>query len=81
MGRRTTPARQAGYLMAALAAAVAVMVIFSTIAFQAWIDVLQRDNEAEMMFRAKDIARAIQRYRRDHGGAPPVKLEQLLEPG
>jgi hypothetical protein len=70
-----------GYLMAALAAAVAVMVIFSMLAFQAWTDVLRRDNEAEMMFRARDLARAIQRYRRDHGGVAPDKLEKLMEPG
>ena len=67
--------------MAALAAAVAVMVIFSTLAFQAWIDVLRRDNEAEMIFRAKDLVRAIQRYRRDHGGVAPLKLEDLMNPG
>jgi hypothetical protein len=72
---------QEGYLMAALAAAVAVMVIFSTLAFQAWIDVLRRDNEAEMIFRAQDLVRAIQRYRRDHGGVAPQKLEDLMEPG
>jgi type II secretory pathway pseudopilin PulG len=72
---------QGGYLMAALAAAVAVMVIFSTLAFQAWVDVLRRDNEAEMIFRAQDLVRAIQRYRRDHGGVAPQKLEDLMEPG
>jgi hypothetical protein len=67
--------------MAALAAAVAVMVIFSTLAFQAWVDVLRRDNEEEMIFRAQDLVRAIQRYRRDHGGVAPQKLEDLMEPG
>ena len=72
---------QRGFLMAALGAAVAVMVIFSTLAFQEWIDVLRRDNEAEMMFRAKDLVRAIQRYRRDHAGVGPAKLEDLMEPG
>jgi hypothetical protein len=72
---------QGGYLMAALAAAVAVMVIFSMLAFQAWVDVLRRDNELEMIFRAKDLVRAIQRYRRDHAGVAPLKLEDLMEPG
>jgi hypothetical protein len=70
-----------GFLMAAAIAAVAILLIFSTLALQEWADVLRRDNEAEMMFRAKDIVRAIQRYRRDHGGAGPAKLEQLMEPG
>jgi hypothetical protein len=42
--------------------------------------VLRRDNEAEMIFRAEEIARAIQRYRIDHGAGPP-SLEMLAEPG
>jgi type II secretory pathway pseudopilin PulG len=67
--------------MAGLMAGLTIMLILSTVAFQAWSDVLRRDNEAEMIFRAQDLVRAIQRYRRDHGGAGPPKLEQLLESG
>jgi hypothetical protein len=67
--------------MAGLMAGVAIMLIMSAVAFQAWSDVLRRDNEAEMIFRAQDIVRAIQRYRRDHGGAGPDSLERLMEPG
>ena len=72
--------RQKGALMAGLVAMIAVSMIWSTVAFQAWIDVLRRDNEAEMIFRAEEIVRAIQRYRKDHGGQGPRKMEQLLEP-
>jgi type II secretory pathway pseudopilin PulG len=67
--------------MAGLMAAVAILMIFSAVAFQAWTEVLRRDNEAEMMFRAQDLVRAIQRYRKDHGGLGPEKLEDLMEPG
>jgi len=67
--------------MAGLMAMIAILMIFSLITFQAWDDVLRRDNEAEMIFRAQDIARAIQRYRKDHGGAAPMKFEDLMEPG
>jgi len=81
MARRAKGRAQAGYLLVGMVAAVAILVIFSDLAFQAWIDVLRRDNEAEMMFRAQDLVRAIQRYRRDHGGAPPMKLEDLMQPG
>ena len=56
-----------GHLMAALVMAIAVMSIFSVIAVQEWVEVVRRDNEAEMMFRAQDIVRSIQRYRQDHG--------------
>jgi len=41
---------------------------------------LRRENEAEMMFRARDICRALQRYQRDRGTLP-TKFEQLIEPG
>jgi type II secretory pathway pseudopilin PulG len=67
--------------MAGLIVIVAIMVIFSGVAFQLWTEMLRRDNEAEMIFRAQDLVRAIQRYRRDHGGIGPEKLEDLLQPG
>ncbi len=66
--------------MAALMAAIAIMMIFSLLVFQAWEDVLRREKEAEMIFRAQEIARAIQRFRVDRN-TPPRSLEQLLEPG
>jgi hypothetical protein len=70
-----------GHLMAGLIAAITIMLLFSTITFQAWEDVIRRDNEAEMIFRGKEIARGIMRYRKDHAGMGPLTLEQLAEPG
>jgi hypothetical protein len=67
--------------MAGLMAGVTIMLILSAVAFQSWSDVIRRDNEAEMIFRAEDLVRAIQRYRKDHGGMGPMKLEDLMEPG
>jgi type II secretory pathway pseudopilin PulG len=72
---------QAGWLMAGLVVVIAIMLIFSAVGFQGWANVVQRDNEAEMIFRAQDLVRAIQRYRKDHGGIGPEKLEELKEPG
>jgi hypothetical protein len=66
--------------MAGVMVLLAIMLIFSTVAFQSWDEVARRDNEAEMIFRAEEIVRAIQRYRKDRG-VPPAKLEDLLEPG
>jgi type II secretory pathway pseudopilin PulG len=66
--------------MVGLMAAIAVMMILSTVAVQEWKEVLRRDNEAEMMFRAQEIARSIRRYQKDHG-ALPTELKQLMEPG
>jgi type II secretory pathway pseudopilin PulG len=68
-------------LLVGLVAAVAIMMILSTIAVQHWADVLRRDNEAEMMFRAQEIVRAIRKYQRDKPGQPLLELKLLMEPG
>jgi hypothetical protein len=67
--------------MVGLLAAVAILMIFSTVVFQEWSELMRREREEEMIFRAKELVRGIYRYRLDHAGAGPVKLEQLMEPG
>lgn len=78
--RRAAGRGQRGHLIVTLMVAIALMVIFSSVTFQAWRDVLRRDLEAEMMFRAQEIVRALRRYRQDRGTLP-TSLEQLMEPG
>ena len=80
--RDKTDARggERGQLMAGLMVMIAIMLIFSTVVFQSWEDLLRRDHEAEMMFRAQEIVHAIVRFRKERGVAP-AKLEELLEPG
>jgi type II secretory pathway pseudopilin PulG len=73
-------ARERGHIMAGVLVLLAIMLIFSTVIFQSWEEVLRRDNEAEMIFRAEEFVRAIQRYRKERG-VPPAKLEDLMEPG
>lgn len=70
-----------GHLMVGLMVAVAILVILSTVALQAWEDMNRRELEAEMIFRAQDICRALRRYRQDHGGQLPLEWKQLGEPG
>lgn len=72
--------RQQGHVMAALLCAITIMMIFSLIVFQAWEDVLRRENEAEMIFRAQEISRAIFKYRQDRQEVPRA-LDELLKPG
>lgn len=79
--RRKRSPEERGHLMAGLMIALTIMLILSSVAFQAWSDVIRRDNEAEMIFRAQDLVRAIQRYRKDHGGMAPLQLELLMEEG
>jgi len=78
--RRSRGRRQRGVLMVALMAGIAIAMILSTVAVQKWSDVLRRDAEAEMMFRAQDISRAIKRFQIDRGRLPN-ELKELLEVG
>lgn len=73
-------AGERGALMVALMAAIAVMAILSAVAAQSWADVVRRENEAEMMFRADDIVRALRRYQKDQGKLPN-ELKALTEAG
>jgi type II secretory pathway pseudopilin PulG len=70
-----------GALLVGLVAAVAILMILSTVAMQEWAQVVRRDNEAEMMFRAQEIARAIRKFQRDKPGQPLTELKMLMEPG
>lgn len=72
--------KQRGVLMVALMAGIAVAMILSTAAVQAWSDVARRDAEAEMIFRAQDITRALKRFQQDRGRLP-LELKELLEVG
>lgn len=72
--------KERGALMVALMAGLAIMMILSAVAVQKWADVVRRDNEAEMMFRAQDIVRALRRYQKDQGKLPN-ELKDLREPG
>jgi hypothetical protein len=79
-GGTAARAGERGHLMAGVLVLLAIMLIFSTVVFQSWEEVLRRDYEAEMIFRAEEYVRAIQRFRKDRG-VPPAKLEDMMEPG
>ncbi len=80
MKRAGKPDAQAGHLMVGLMVLVAILTISSTVGFQAWQDVVRRDKEAEMIFRAQDICRAIKRFQKDQGTLP-IELKQLMNKG
>lgn len=44
-----------------------------------WSQVLQREREAELLFRGEAVARAIERFGRDRPGTLPDTLEELVE--
>lgn len=78
--RRAPGSKQRGTLIIALMAGIAIVMILSTVAVQNWADVVRRDNEAEMIFRAQDLVRALKRFQADKGKLP-TELKELMEPG
>lgn len=67
-----------GYAMAALLVGLSVMAIMLSMALPVWRTVVQREREAELVFRGKQYAHAIELFSRRNGGFP-LSLEALEE--
>ncbi len=70
--------RDAGYNLVVLVMAVTTLNILVAKALPLWSAVIQREKEAELIFRGMQYAEAIRVYEK-RTGALPVKLEQLIE--
>ncbi len=60
-----------GYAMAALLVGLSVMAIMLSMALPVWRTVVQREREAELVFRGEQYAHAIELFSRRNGGFPP----------
>jgi type II secretory pathway pseudopilin PulG len=69
-----------GALLVAIMAGLAIAMILSAVAVREWGQIVRRDNEAEMMFRAQDLVRGLRRFQKDKGRLPN-ELKELSEPG
>ena len=74
--RRARP--DAGYAMAVLLAGIAIMGIVWTLVVPVWKQAVQREKEAELIFRAGQYARAVALYQRKYANAFPPSVEVLL---
>jgi type II secretory pathway pseudopilin PulG len=70
--------RAAGYAMAALLVAIAVLAIGMTVALPAWRQAAQREKEAELVFRGQQYVRAIQLFQRKFAAAYPPSIDVLV---
>jgi len=68
----------AGYAMAVLMAGVAIMGIVWTMVVPVWKQSIQREKEAELIFRAGQYARAVAMYQRKYANAFPPSVDVLL---
>ena len=78
--RRRQRDGERGALLVAIMAGLAIVMILSAVAVREWAQVVRRDNEAEMMFRAQDLVRGLRRFQKDKGRLPN-ELKELSEPG
>jgi type II secretory pathway pseudopilin PulG len=68
-----------GYAMAALLVSIAVMSVVMATALPAWRHMMQREREAEWIFRAQQYARALMLFQRKYPGAYPTSVEILVK--
>lgn len=71
--------RERGFALAALLVAIAVLSVMMLVALPAWRHQVQREKEAELIFRGEQYARAIGLYQRKLAGAFPPSLDALVE--
>ena len=68
-----------GYVLLGVLIGVTILGIGLSAAVELWSQVLQRDREAELVFRGEATVRAIERFQRDRPGTLPETLEELVE--
>jgi len=84
--QKRTIGNERGWTYLAVLTAVAVMGIASTSLARNWGVIMQREREAELLFRGLQIKHAIERYAADYEvrkgtreNIYPIRLEQLVE--
>ena len=70
-----------GILLVGLLVSMTVMIILLTASAQSWATIMQRERELEVIFRGNQYIIALQQYAKEHGGAYPMELKELLKEG
>ena len=78
LARRGTRLDDGGFVMVALLVAMAVTAVWMGAALPAWRQQVQREKEAELVFRGEAIARAIYLYRQKNNQSLPPNLDTLV---
>jgi len=75
---RIPNSREAGYTLVVLIMAIAVMAIMMTVAVQTIQFQMQREREAELIFRGKQYVEAIRLYKQKYG-RHPMRMKEMWE--
>jgi type II secretory pathway pseudopilin PulG len=70
---------EAGYAMAALLVAMALMAVLMSVAMPVWRQAAQREKEAELIWRGQQYDRALQLFRRKAGAPGAPNLDILIQ--
>ena len=73
------PRNSGGYVLFGVLIGVTLMGIGVTAAVTLWSQVVQRDREAELLFRGEAVVRALERFQEDRPGTLPETLDELVE--
>ena len=74
-----TRASEAGFAMAALLVAMAVMAVVMSALLPVWHTLSVREKEEELMWRGQQYDRAIQLYRKKNAAPGPPNLDALIQ--
>jgi type II secretory pathway pseudopilin PulG len=78
MNLRGQEQNESGYAMAALLVAIAVMTVLLSVAMPVWRHEMQREREAELVFRGEQYVRAIDLFQRKYPGTSPPSIDVLV---
>ena len=77
--RSTGRSTDAGYAMAGMLVAIAIMGIVMSMIMPTWRTWAQREREAELIFRGEQYMRAIELYQRRFAGTYPTDMKALVD--
>ena len=68
-----------GYAMAALLVTIGIMSLMLSVVMPSWRHAMQREKEAELVFRGEQYARAVGLFQRKFAGAFPPNIDLLVD--
>lgn len=73
------PGNAPGYVLFGVLVGVTLVGVGLSAAVTLWSQVVQRDREAELVFRGEAVVRALERFQQDRPGTLPETLDELVE--
>ncbi len=81
MARQNTRSGESGATFLTILVVLIVLVVALMMAVEPLSTVMQREKEEELVFRGEQICEGIRNYQKDHGGAFPPEMKELLKKG